>query len=185
MSGSQATNPATREVPATIGSPRTMITKPQEAPTVRAHDPTPTTPRYLSVALSRPDPTSTVCTVTGEVDLASAPALSAQLRHALATHPARLIIDITAVTLLGAAGIHVLEDIQMRCAGCAELTLVYTGEPVRTVLALCGITKRIRSCTELNMATASLTGPDTPHIPRQRAAGQSTLTGVPHAPQPT
>jgi anti-anti-sigma factor len=152
---------------------------------VPAHDPTPTTPRHLSVALSRPDPASTVCTVTGEVDLASAPALSAQLHHALTTHPARLIIDMTAVTLLGAAGIHVLEDIQMRCAGCAELTLVYTGEPVRTVLALCGITNRIHSFNEMNMATASLTGPDTPHVPRQRAAGQSAQTGVPHAPQPT
>ena len=185
MSGSQPTNPATHEVPAPIGSPRTMITKPEETPTVPAHDPAPTTPRYLSVALSRPDPASTVCTVTGEVDLASAPALSAQLRHALDTHPARLIIDMTAVTLLGAAGIHVLEDIQMRCAGCAELALVYTGEPVRTVLALCGITNQIHSFTELNMATASRTGPDTPHIPQQRAAGQSAQTGLPHAPQPT
>ena len=150
-----------------------------------AHDPTPTTPQYLRVALSRPDPASTVCTVSGEIDLASAPALSAQLRHALATHPARLIIDITAVTLLGAPGIHVLEDIEGRCAGRTGLALVYSGEPVRTVLVLCGITNRIRTFSELSLAIASrLTEPDTPRVPRQRAAEHGTQTVVPHAPPP-
>lgn len=150
-----------------------------------AHDPTPTTPQYLRVALSRPDPASTVCTVSGEVDLASAPALSAQLRHALATHPARLIIDVTAVTLLGAPGIHVLEDIEERCAGRTDLALVYSGEPVRTVLVLCGITTRIRTFTELSLAIASrLTEPDTPRVPQQRAAEHGTQTVVPHAPPP-
>lgn len=149
-----------------------------------AHDPPPTTPRYLRVALSCPDPASTVCTVTGEIDLASAPALSARLRRALATHPARLIIDITEVTLLGAPGIHVLEDIEERCAGRIDLALVYTGEPVRTVLALCGIPPRIRTFNELSQALATLTEPDTPCVPRQRAADHDTQTGVPPTPPP-
>lgn len=150
-----------------------------------ADDPTPTTPRYLRVALSRPDPVSAVCTVNGEIDLASAPALSAQLRHALATHPARLIIDITEVTLLGAPGIHVLEDIEGRCAGHTALSLVYSGEPVRTVLVLCGITLRIRTFTTLSLAIASgLTEPDTPRVPHQRAAEHGAQTAVPNAPPP-
>jgi hypothetical protein len=91
--------------------------------------------------------------------------------NVLATQPAHLVIDITAVTLLGAAGIHALEDIDRRRTDRTDLALVYTGEPARTVLALCGITDRIPSFTNLGTAITSVRAPSadsTPLVPQQR-----------------
>jgi anti-sigma B factor antagonist len=69
----------------------------------------------VTITPARTGPVS-VLTVSGEIDLASGPRLRAALDEALdgpgpaATAPACVVIDLTAVTFLGSAGLAVLVD---------------------------------------------------------------------------
>jgi anti-sigma B factor antagonist len=52
--------------------------------------------------------TTTIVHVSGEVDIASAPALAAHVDRALAPQPSLLIVDLSAVTMLDSSGLGVL-----------------------------------------------------------------------------
>jgi len=78
---------------------------------------------------------------TGEVDLASAPLLSAQLRlaEAVVVPPAPVILDLTGVTFIGSAGLSALLDHQERCAELGTRLEVVGTRVVTRVVAVAGL----------------------------------------------
>jgi anti-sigma B factor antagonist len=62
----------------------------------------------LSVRVDQPAEDLVVIVVAGEIDSVTAPKLSTALHRELERRPAVLILDLTAVSFLGVAGLHVL-----------------------------------------------------------------------------
>ncbi|MGH3799592.1 MAG: STAS domain-containing protein [Pseudonocardiaceae bacterium] len=62
----------------------------------------------MSATLSCPQPDTTVCTVTGRVDLVTAPILTDTLTEAVHDDRSHLVIDLSAATLLDWAGLQVV-----------------------------------------------------------------------------
>lgn len=62
----------------------------------------------LSVRVDRPAEDLVVIAVAGEIGFVTAPKLSTSLHRELERQPAALILDLTAVSFLGVAGLHVL-----------------------------------------------------------------------------
>lgn len=66
----------------------------------------------VSATLSCPRPDTTVCTVTGTIDLVTAPALTDTLTEAVHDDRLHLVIDLSAVDLVDSAGLQaVLESL--------------------------------------------------------------------------
>lgn len=94
----------------------------------------------LTATVSHPRPTFVLCTVTGEIDMTTAPALRVQLAKALQARGRHLVVDLTAVTFLAAAGIHLLDEARRACDdGGDDLTLVGARSQVCKVLDLCRV----------------------------------------------
>lgn len=86
--------------------------------------------------------TVSVVRAGGEIDIASAPALAAQVDAALATGPSRLIIDMSAVTMLDSSGLGVLITTMKRLeaeGGGTSLQLVVSEPQVMKVFAVTGL----------------------------------------------
>jgi anti-sigma B factor antagonist len=81
----------------------------------------------------------------GEVDLISAPLLSAQLQlaEAVVVPPAPVRLDLTGVTFIGSAGLSVLLEHHERCAALGSRLQVVGGRVVTRVLAVAGLTEEI------------------------------------------
>ena len=62
----------------------------------------------LTAALAQPQPNTTVCTVTGVVDMDTVPILSAALAQAHRDGNLHLVIDLSAVTSMTAEGLYTL-----------------------------------------------------------------------------
>jgi anti-sigma B factor antagonist len=86
--------------------------------------------------------TTTIVHVTGEVDIASAPALAAHVDRALTPRPALLVIDLAGVTMLDSSGLGVLIAVLKGLetdGGSTQLRLV-VGEPhVQKVFSITGL----------------------------------------------
>ena len=82
----------------------------------------------------------TVISVTGEIDLYTAPKLQSELMTALAGNPVRLIVDMSAVDFCDSTGINVLlaAHRQARERG-GELQLAGPGSATRKVLQVTGL----------------------------------------------
>jgi anti-anti-sigma factor len=93
----------------------------------------------IDVAVDRPTPGVVVATVSGEVDMLTAPSLRTVVLAELADC-AVLVIDLTKVAFLGSAGLAVLveasHEAQRRQV---ELRLVATGRSVRRPLEITGL----------------------------------------------
>jgi anti-anti-sigma factor len=115
----------------------------------------------------------TVVTVTGDIDMISAPLLASNLHRHLAAHPAELVIDLTAVPYLGAAAMAVLADIATRGA--------QSGTTV-TVAALPGsMAHRVITLTDLGdflHLRPAASGPRDPRLPPPRNCQDMHNTGV-------
>ena len=86
--------------------------------------------------------TTSIVRASGEVDIASAPALAAHMDRALAPRPSRLIIDLAAVTMLDSSGLGVLISVLkgLESGGNAtELRLVVSEPHVLKVFAITGL----------------------------------------------
>jgi anti-sigma B factor antagonist len=84
-------------------------------------------------------PATTLVTVAGEVDAATAPQLSDALRPHLTAH-GNVLVDLSAVTFLSAAGLHVLVDAHWSMqAGGGTLKLITGPRCVDRVLTLTGL----------------------------------------------
>ncbi|GAA5053106.1 STAS domain-containing protein [Nocardia callitridis] len=70
---------------------------------------------------------ATVLTVSGEVDLATAPALDTAIEAILADKPAGLIIDLTAVSFLASAGMATLVAAHQRAGEATSIAVVADG----------------------------------------------------------
>lgn len=68
--------------------------------------PAPRGGHVVIATLSCPQPDTTVCTVTGSVDLVTAPALTDTLTAAVHDDRSHLVIDLSAANLLDSAGLH-------------------------------------------------------------------------------
>jgi anti-anti-sigma factor len=99
-------------------------------------------PPFFAVAAQRHDAVATVV-ATGEIDLATAPRLSAALRAATVDADL-LVLDLAAVTFIDSTGIRTLLEADGHAAdsGCRLVLLVCEG-PVKRVLALCGLDRRL------------------------------------------
>ena len=126
----------------------------------------------FEVTVQRDDGVATTV-VSGELDLATAPSLSA----AVAAHgDARLLVlDLTAVTFLDSTGVRVLIEADRACAGSGSRLVVLVGDgPVRRVLELCELDGRLALVTEQPSSAAQpvpLTDAGTVTSPRPRLTG--------------
>src|SRR5580658_809855 len=86
--------------------------------------------------------TTAIVHASGEVDIASAPALAAHVDRALASQPSLLVIDLAAVTMLDSSGLGVLIGVMksLEAAGKAtELRLIVAEPQVLKVFAITGL----------------------------------------------
>jgi anti-anti-sigma factor len=84
----------------------------------------------------------TTVAVVGELDLATAPRLSAALAEHRDADP--LVVDLTGATFIDSTGVRVLVEADRRGAGSGSPLEVLVGEgPVRRVLDLCGLDDRL------------------------------------------
>lgn len=78
-------------------------------------------------------------TVSGEVDVLSAPRLEEAVANALAEGPARLVIDLTDVGFLASAGLAVLAGTQQRTAEHVDFRVVADGSATSRPMRLTGL----------------------------------------------
>lgn len=93
-----------------------------------------------------------VLTVEGAIDMVTAPRFLADVRAALRAQPPVLVIDLTGVTFLAAAGLHVL-DVARAEAGDQMLLAVVASGPVTArpmqITGLCDIVDTYPTVTEV------------------------------------
>lgn len=107
----------------------------------------------LDVVLDTASPGVTVCSVCGELDLATAPALLRRLADVERSRPARLIVDLTQCAFASVAAMRLLLDSCQHLMGRGDrVDVVAAGEPARRVLALCGATARLVTYQSLSDA---------------------------------
>jgi anti-sigma B factor antagonist len=77
--------------------------------------------------------------VLGEIDMSTTPALVDRAVHAAETGPARMVVDLSETEFMGAAGLHVLEQLQdtLRLRG-GDLAVVSPGGIPRRVFDVTG-----------------------------------------------
>jgi anti-anti-sigma factor len=89
---------------------------------------------------------SVLVRVTGELDNVTAGTLSATLADAelAVSPPAPVVVDLTGVTFLGAAGLTVLVDHHERCAAMGSSLLIVPGcKAVRRAMTVTGLHDRL------------------------------------------
>ncbi|MFF2391849.1 STAS domain-containing protein [Nocardia sp. NPDC058114] len=99
----------------------------------------------------------TVLTVTGEVDLATAPALDATIEAILADKPAALVIDLTAVGFLASAGMATLVAAHQRAGETTAIAVVADGPATSRQLKMTSLDQVFAMHTTLDAALASFT----------------------------
>ena len=93
----------------------------------------------LRCATTRPRPDVCVVHLAGELDMATVPVVARCLQHQTATRPAALVLDLGAVTLLAAAGVALLVDVQHDHRGGLHLVGVAGNRAVDRVLRITGL----------------------------------------------
>ncbi|MFI5497063.1 STAS domain-containing protein [Actinoplanes sp. NPDC051859] len=78
-----------------------------------------------------------VVEVTGDLDLASAPELTAVLDRVCAEHPERISVDLAGITFFSCAAVRELLSVHRRCP--AALTIVRPAGRVRRVMDTLGL----------------------------------------------
>ena len=99
-----------------------------------------------------------VAAITGEIDMSNAGDLRRTIGAELTNHTAALIVDLTAVTYLDSAAIHVIYELREQLAQRGlELRLVVPPEaPPMTALRLAGVVGAVPTLDTLADAEASL-----------------------------
>jgi anti-sigma B factor antagonist len=114
-------------------------TAPADAPTTRNP--------LLRLVVDMAAPNTTMITVVGEVDAATAPQLAETIRPHLTSY-AIVLVDLSGVTFLSAAGLHVLVDAHWSARSAGGTVQLITGPRcVDRVLALTGLDK-VLDCYE-------------------------------------
>lgn len=88
----------------------------------------------VQLRTARPAPDCVVLSVTGEVDLVTAPDLEAAIARELTGAPARLVLDLSAVTFFGSLGLAALiGGMQLAAERAVRLVLVTNPLVLRTM----------------------------------------------------
>lgn len=98
----------------------------------------------------------TVLTVTGEIDLATAPALETAIDAALETGPAALVVDLAAVSFLASAGMAALVAAHQRAGDKTTIALVAEGPATSRQLKMTALDQVFALHATLDAALASL-----------------------------
>jgi anti-sigma B factor antagonist len=88
----------------------------------------------LAITVSCPRVGTVVCTLVGEVDLATESLLREQLQQAITTGPRHLIVDLSDVSFLSVAAVETLLDTWRASQDRCEMVLVGTSHRVTLVL---------------------------------------------------
>jgi anti-sigma B factor antagonist len=99
----------------------------------------------------------TVVSVSGSVDMLTAPALADAIDSALAKKPNGLIVDLSKVEFLGSAGISVLMRTRDSIGESAQFCVVADGPATHRPLTLLGINEMMSLCRTLDDAVNKLT----------------------------
>ena len=117
-----------------------------------------------ALTISRSDhPGATVLAVTGEIDLATAPVLRAEL---LRVPGADLVLDLSAVQFIGAVALHVLTDARDRQRASHHRFVVVASPVVERLTALTGVRRSLHTVRAREDAGALVPSPrsgDHPH----------------------
>ena len=98
-----------------------------------------------------------VVSVSGSVDMLTAPGLSDAIDSALAKKPNGLIVDLSKVEFLGSAGISVLMKTRDHFGESAQFCVVADGPATHRPLTLLGINEMMSLCRTLDDAVNKLT----------------------------
>ncbi|WP_325052078.1 STAS domain-containing protein [Nocardia stercoris] len=101
---------------------------------------------------------ATVLTVTGEVDLATAPALETAIDATLADNPANLIIDLARVTFLASAGMAALVAAYRRAGERTRIAIVAEGPATSRQLKITNLDQVFELHSSLDAALAAISG---------------------------
>src|ERR1700744_6017047 len=99
-----------------------------------------------------------VLTVSGEVDMLSAPPLAEAIRTALAARPAALIVDLSKVDFLASAGMTVLVTAQDEVEPPTRFAIVANGAATSRPIKLMGIDSVLSLYSSLDSALSSISG---------------------------
>jgi anti-sigma B factor antagonist len=110
----------------------------------------------LRLALTRPTRTIAVITVGGEIDHSTAPRLSEVVTTRLESAVHTVVIDLSAVTFLGSAGLAVLARAHRRANVTGRAVRLVTGSHcVDRALHVTGLDKELRCYADLRSARAT------------------------------
>jgi anti-anti-sigma factor len=98
-----------------------------------------------------------VLTVSGEVDMLSAPQLSDAIQTVLAARPAALIVDLSKVDFLASAGMTVLVTAHAEVVPPTRFAVVARGAATSRPLKLMGIDSVLALYTTLDGALSAIT----------------------------
>jgi anti-anti-sigma factor len=126
----------------------------------------PPVPRYhdLAITVERSGWTLVVA-VEGDVDLSTAPMLRHALEEALGRTPRRVVVDLSLVRFLNAAGLEVLLDAHHRAGPGTDLRLVAATRATLRPLELTGTRERL---VDHASRAAAVTAPRWPASPPPR-----------------
>ncbi|TVT51520.1 STAS domain-containing protein [Amycolatopsis rhizosphaerae] len=96
-------------------------------------------PGSLGLAIDRPEPEVIVLTVSGELDMLTAPRLAASLEELLAAAPRTLVVDLGGVTFLGSAGLAVLVTAHELAPGREVLRIAAGNRQIRRAFTMTGL----------------------------------------------
>jgi anti-sigma B factor antagonist len=80
-----------------------------------------------------------VLSVGGEIDAATAAALDTAIAGVLAQHPSAVVVDLSAVTFLGSAGLRILVATHARLSGSGHFAVVAHGPATSRPIQLTGL----------------------------------------------
>lgn len=97
-----------------------------------------------------------VLTVSGEVDLLSAPQLDEAIHTALTTGPAAVIVDLSNVDFLASAGMTVLVTVQAEVAPPTRFAVVANGPATSRPIKLIGLDSIVSVYSTLDSALSRI-----------------------------
>ncbi|OBK16170.1 STAS domain-containing protein [Mycobacterium asiaticum] len=98
-------------------------------------------------------------TVTGEIDLSSAPHLAGAIDEVLAEEPAALIIDLSGVDFLASVGLQLLGQTGERSKGKRYFAVVATGPTTLRPIRLTGMDSKFELHTTVDDALREIPPP--------------------------
>ncbi|MGY5305916.1 STAS domain-containing protein [Nocardia gipuzkoensis] len=111
----------------------------------------------LRFSVCRPRHDVTMLMVAGEIDVATAPRFRAELACAFLRRAATLVLDLSPVTFLAAAGLSVLVEAQTEATRSRHrIVLITTVRPVDRAIEITGLADRFHRVASLDAALVDL-----------------------------